>query len=75
MRRGKPHHEAAAACGDTLKGRRTSWEEPIAPFQPGDGLDVGRLLGVRRTLKESVSPWEDAEAVETQPGIRAERRP
>jgi hypothetical protein len=32
------------------------------------GRGAGRLLGVWSTLKESESPWVDAEAVETQPG-------
>jgi hypothetical protein len=34
------------------------------------GGGPGWPLGVWRTLKESVSPWEEAEAVETQPGSR-----
>jgi hypothetical protein len=54
--RGKPDHEAATGCGKTLKGQKTSWEEPSPRIGPGRVTNGQRPPGARRTLEESASP-------------------
>jgi hypothetical protein len=77
MRRGKAHHQASchvrgyAVGGRNLMGGAGRSDAELLAAMPSKG----RRLGVWRTLKESVSPWELAEAVVTQRGSRFERRP
>jgi hypothetical protein len=88
MRRGKPHQRGRCSVWGDAEGAKTSWEESsVRPAlllaeakverpQPRlRGGGPGWPLGVWRTLKESVSPWEEAEAVETQPGSRIAQIP
>jgi hypothetical protein len=80
MRRGKPHHRAAAACGETLKGRRTSWEEPIARLNCGnageapDGCSESGGL-CRRVKAHGRMPklWKRSQAPRRAKTLRASR--
>jgi hypothetical protein len=77
MRRGNPHHSGrcrvrgyAEGAKNLMGGAERSGSAPATERRRGE-----RPLGVRRTLKEHASPWEDAEAVATQPGTASSEDP